>query len=260
MRTIATVWTMFAVVLGAFAFAQSPSFAEVCETQDIPTRAEYEGNATAYADNFCALATYAPQRAARQLNSMIALVRSHNNPNRFYWDPRIESDTEYIQLLRPWMAEQGWWIEWAKVQGGDTYSRHAVAHYSTHPPHVLYFTADQRELPTHERTPVFSLFMGINYIPDRDYRRHLRYFADMIGGYVKAEQLGDTNQYRVSIGRGDYDLGRRLYPSVAMTADVLSAAVTFALDCLSDIEEITGYDVEQEIRANCDGVVEVGTP
>ena len=73
MRTIATVWAMLAAIFSASAFAQSPSFAEVCETQDIPTRAEYESNPVPYADNFCALATYAPHRAARQFNSMVAL-------------------------------------------------------------------------------------------------------------------------------------------------------------------------------------------
>lgn len=104
---VTTVLATLAVLLGASAFAQSPSFAEVCESQDIPTVAEYESNPGAYADNFCALATYAPQRAARQLNSMIALVRRHNNPNRYYFDPKTGSPPGlYIQLLRSWMAEQ----------------------------------------------------------------------------------------------------------------------------------------------------------
>ena len=102
-----TAATALAAVLAAFAFGQSPSLAEVCEGQSIPTRAEYEGNAAGYADNFCALATYAPHRAARQFNSMVALVRAQNNPNRHYFDPKAGSPPGiYIQLLRPWMAEQ----------------------------------------------------------------------------------------------------------------------------------------------------------
>ena len=76
MRAIAT---LLAALAATSADAQ-PSLAEVCRDADMPTRAEYESNAIAYADSFCALATYAPQRAARQFNSMIALVRSHNNP------------------------------------------------------------------------------------------------------------------------------------------------------------------------------------
>ena len=100
--------TLLAALAATSADAQ-PSLAEVCRDADMPTRAEYESNAIAYADNFCALATYAPQRAARQFNSMIALVRSHNNPNRFYWDPRVEPNAEqHIQLLRPWMTQEGW--------------------------------------------------------------------------------------------------------------------------------------------------------
>lgn len=116
MRAIATTLVaMLAVVLAAAAFAQTPSFASVCEGVEIPTSAEYESNAVAYADSFCALATYAPHRAARQFDSMIKLVRAHNNPNRYYWDPRVEPDTKHIQLLRPWMAEQGWWLQWPRA-------------------------------------------------------------------------------------------------------------------------------------------------
>ena len=105
MRAIATLLAALAVT---HANAQ-PSLAEICEHVAIPTGAEYANNPAAYADNFCALATYAPQRAARQFNSMIALIRTHNNPNRFYWDPRVEPNAEqHIQLLRPWMRQEGW--------------------------------------------------------------------------------------------------------------------------------------------------------
>ena len=100
------------VALAAFVFSSSTwaqSLADICATVELPTMAEYEGNAGAYADNFCALATYAPQRAASQLNKTISLVRATNNPNRFYWDPKIEPTAAYIQLLRPWMVEQGGW-------------------------------------------------------------------------------------------------------------------------------------------------------
>lgn len=100
------------IALAAFVFSSSTwaqSLADICATVELPTMAEYEGNAGAYADNFCALAAYAPQRAASQLNKTISLVRATNNPNRFYWDPKIEPTAEYIQLLRPWMAEQGGW-------------------------------------------------------------------------------------------------------------------------------------------------------
>ena len=87
-----------------------PTLAEVCQDAAMPTRAEYEANATAYADNFCVLATYAPHRAARQFDSMVSLVRAHNNPNRHYWDRRVEPTAEYLQLLRPWMADRNWGV------------------------------------------------------------------------------------------------------------------------------------------------------
>ena len=98
------VATLLAALTATPASAQ-PSLAEVCQDADMPTRAEYHGNPTAYADNFCALAMYAPNRAARQFDSMVSLVRAHNNPNRHYWDRRYEPTAEYLQLLRPWMAE-----------------------------------------------------------------------------------------------------------------------------------------------------------
>ena len=90
----------------------------------MPTRAEYASDRTAYADNFCALALYEPRKAARQFDSAIALVRSHNNPNRFYWDPRVEPGAPHIQLLRPWMARQGWRVaKWAGHGGyASTYA------------------------------------------------------------------------------------------------------------------------------------------
>lgn len=106
---VTTVLATLAVLLGASAFAQSPSFAEVCESQDIPTRAEYESNPLPYADNFCALATYAPHRAARQFNSMIALVRAHNNPNRFYWEPAYRTRPRVHTALAP-LDGRGWLV------------------------------------------------------------------------------------------------------------------------------------------------------
>ena len=119
-----------AMLLATNAIAQ-PSLAEVCQDVDMPTLAEYEGDPTAYADNFCALATYAPHRAARQFDSMVSLVRAHNNPNRHYWDRRIEPTAEHLQLLRPWMAEQDFLLQrlnldscWPPYDG--TRSAHAV--------------------------------------------------------------------------------------------------------------------------------------
>ena len=102
-----------AILLAALAATSAdaqPSLAEVCRDADMPTRAEHESNAIAYADNFCALATYDPHRAARQFDSMIALVRAHNNPNRHYWDRRFEPTAEHLQLLRPWMADRNWQV------------------------------------------------------------------------------------------------------------------------------------------------------
>ena len=100
-----TMLAALAALTATHASAQ-PSLAEVCQDADMPTRAEYDDDPTAYADNFCALAMYAPNRAARQFDSMVSLVRAHNNPNRHYWDRRYEPTAEYLQLLRPWMAER----------------------------------------------------------------------------------------------------------------------------------------------------------
>lgn len=118
------------IALIAFAFSAptwAQSLADICATVELPTMAEYESNAGAYADNFCALATYAPQRAASQLNKTISLVRATNNPNRFYWDPKVEPTAEYIQLLRPWMVEQGGW-QIRRLPYGEFYrdSRHIL--------------------------------------------------------------------------------------------------------------------------------------
>ena len=46
--------TLLAALAATHANAQ-PSLAEVCQDADMPTKAEYDGNPTAYADNFCAL-------------------------------------------------------------------------------------------------------------------------------------------------------------------------------------------------------------
>ena len=59
------------------------------------------------ADDWCKLAYNEPHKAKRQLSKAVALVRSENNPNRYYFDPKHGSPPGlYIQLLRPWMAEQ----------------------------------------------------------------------------------------------------------------------------------------------------------
>ena len=105
--TLALIVAATAALYSASTWAQS--LADICATVELPTRAEYDSNVVGYADNFCALATYAPNRAASQLNKTVSLVRATNNPNRFYWDPKVEPDADYIQLLRPWMVEQGGW-------------------------------------------------------------------------------------------------------------------------------------------------------
>ena len=105
--TLALIAALAAALYSASTWAQS--LADICATVELPTRAEYESNTVAYADNFCALATYAPHRAASQLDKTVSLVRATNNPNRFYFDPKVEPDAAYIQLLRPWMVEQGGW-------------------------------------------------------------------------------------------------------------------------------------------------------
>ena len=242
MRTIATTLAaMLAVLLGASAFGQSPSFAQVCESQTIPTRAEYDSNPGAYADNFCALATYAPHRAARQFNSMIALVRAHNNPNRFYWDPRIEPGRDYIQLLRPWMAEQGWWI-------GHQYNLDRNDSFRTIA-NVYYFTADQRGLSVRDRGYSIHLLLDVpSYYGGSgvsSYRARFSWGDDQQHfETLYVDRIGDTQQWRFRLGRGG---------ETQMTADLIRAGVHFALDCLSDTVVFhTGAE-------DCDTIIDFGS-
>ena len=113
MRTIATVSATLAAALGALALGvpvlaqgEVPAF---CHAQD-PGDPDYD--ITEYdpqrdADDWCKLAYHEPHKARRQLSKAVALVRSENNPNRYYFDPKHGSPPGfYIQLLRPWMAEQ----------------------------------------------------------------------------------------------------------------------------------------------------------
>ena len=59
------------------------------------------------ADDWCKLACNEPHKARRQLSKAVALVRSENNPNRLYFDPKRGSQLGlYVQLLRPWMKAQ----------------------------------------------------------------------------------------------------------------------------------------------------------
>ena len=57
------------------------------------------------ADDWCKLACNQPHKAKRQLSKAVALVRSENNLNRYYFTKQGTPGV-YIQLLRPWMQEQ----------------------------------------------------------------------------------------------------------------------------------------------------------
>lgn len=234
MRTIAITFAMLAVVLATLpSLAQSPSFAQVCEDVEIPTRAEYESNGIAYADNFCALATYAPHRVARQFNSMIALVRAHNNPNRFYWDPRKQGvDTGlYIQLLRPWMAEQGWWIHQMGPATGVIGRGLSTNNFVR----MLFFSPEE---PWKEQA---SFELGIirndNWSIFLDGRE--RYTAYLVRGLSDRGGVGSDRYERVCFRLDQLVQGGRLYfngPEHCdeFSATGLTAAVHHVLDCLSD--------------------------
>ena len=214
-----------ALALALPSLAQSPSFAEVCESQEIPTRAEYESNAVAYADNFCALATYAPHRAARQFNSMIRLVRAHDNPNRLYWDRRFEPDDwDYpIQLLRPWMIEQGYGIRWLKepafgVRGEFT----TIAFVANAIP--SYYEDDWQ--------PTFTLRIeDLGRIQER--RPTVRYYAVYFTWGRNESRLWATilapNSRRYRFGRGEFN---------AFDATMTTQGVQGALDCLEDRDPV----------------------
>ena len=140
MNTIATILAaMLAVVLALPVLAQGqvPAFCLATDPAD-PDYDIADYDPVRDADDWCKLAYNEPHKARRQLSKAVALVRSENNPNRFYWDPRIEGDTEHIQLLRPWMVEQGWWI---KRRSGSR----------PHETRIWYFTEDHLELPTEQR-------------------------------------------------------------------------------------------------------------
>ena len=66
-----------------------------------------EFDAALHADDFCALLAHKPAAARQHLSTAIQRNRAANNPNRLYFDPKTGSPAGlYIQLLRPWMAEQ----------------------------------------------------------------------------------------------------------------------------------------------------------
>ena len=77
------------------------------DSGETATEAQYATNPLAYADDFCALANFNKIAAARQLSKAVAQVRSANNRNRFYFDPKMGAEPGlYVQLLRPWMKAQ----------------------------------------------------------------------------------------------------------------------------------------------------------
>ena len=227
MRTIATTLAaMLAVLLALPAFGQTASLARVCESAGIPTRAQYDSNPGAYADNFCALATYAPHRAARQFNSMITLVRAHDNPNRLYWDRRFEPDdwTRPIQLLRPWMTEQNYGIRWLKApQFGVEGEFTRIAFVAN---------ADDNE---DSWRPTFTL-----RIEDRGHRNPatrptLRYYRTYLSWNGRERRLHATHLgnsiYRYRFDRGDWS---------NLDATLTTTGVHIVLDCLEDQLVLSG--------------------
>lgn len=109
MRTIATILALIAVALPALpslAQGEVPAFCLATDPADPDYDiADYEP--VRDADDWCKLAYHQPHKARRQLAKAVALVRSQNNPNRYYFDPKHGSPAGlYIQLLRPWMVEQ----------------------------------------------------------------------------------------------------------------------------------------------------------
>ena len=106
--------TLIAIALAAalpsMAQGEVPAF---CLAED-PGDPDYDiadFDAQRDSDDWCKLAYHQPHKARRQLSKAVALVRTHNNPNRHYLDPRrgtgcCSEGGDYIQLLRPWMAEQ----------------------------------------------------------------------------------------------------------------------------------------------------------
>ena len=246
MRTIAiTLAAMLAVALATSAFAQS--FAQVCEGQGIPTRAEYESNVIAYADNFCALATYEPHKAARQFNSMIEVVRGQNNPNRLYWDRRVEPDDQYTftQLLRPWMAEQNYAIKWLKAPTFGTVGELATFGFVANASEFEDLWAPTLTLRIEDR--------GLLYADRTTNARPLtRYYSAYFTFNGRRQTLGldlEDDVWRWRFGRRTWD---------HMDASLLKFGIEGVLDCLEDpvvfasadigpcniAEERKGYDDE----------------
>lgn len=111
-----------ALALPALAQGEVPTF---CLAED-PSDPDYDitdFDAQRDSDDWCKLAYHQPHKARRQLSKAVALVRSHNNPNRIYFNPKrgarfgqgyregngelmYDDGRPYIQLLRPWMVEQ----------------------------------------------------------------------------------------------------------------------------------------------------------
>lgn len=218
------------IALAAFVFSSSTwaqSLADICATVELPTMAEYEGNAGAYADNFCALATYAPQRAASQLNKTISLVRATNNPNRFYWDPKIEPTAEYIQLLRPWMVDQGGWqIRRLRYGLFDNDNRHVLYALFVSPdgqnfglelggPSSLLGTLDAHGDP---RSAIVVSIVGITPTPSETNTRYTMFYW-----FVAADQSGT---YLMPPGRIERD--------TITAGNQVTALVHNALDCLGE--------------------------
>ena len=77
---------------------------------EVPTRAEYERDPKAHADNFCALLLYNQAAVLGQLGKVLKTNRAWANPNRHYFNPKFRPNAEYIQLLRPWMQRDGWLV------------------------------------------------------------------------------------------------------------------------------------------------------
>ena len=109
----------FVVLAALFALpSMAQSLMDVCHAED-PADPDYDitdFNPRRDADDWCKLAYHSPHKARRQLSKAVALVRSENNPNRFYFDPRVDpQDPHPVQLLRPWMAADGYAVRWLKT-------------------------------------------------------------------------------------------------------------------------------------------------
>ena len=113
---------MLAVLLNVAAFAQGevPAFCLATDPAD-PDYDITDFDPARDSDDWCKLAYHQPHKARRQLSKAVALVRTENNPNRYYFDPKWGSPPGlYIQLLRPWMAEQNaaGTADWRVIQYG----------------------------------------------------------------------------------------------------------------------------------------------